>query len=133
MEKQMQRKSKREHGFTLVEVLVAMAILSFGLLAVSTMQISGLGGSHKSNSATEVSTIAMDCLEKIVGKTYAQVAAPGALTSYVQDGYTVTPSIVSPAPAGLSSANSLAISVTVTGKGRSITLNWIKSQIVQVQ
>lgn len=124
---QERRRRKNEQGFTLVEILVAVAILAFGLLAVGTMQIAGLGGSNRANSATDVSTVAMDCMEKIVGLTYAQTAASGT-TNYVQNGYTVDAAVAAgPLP------NTLAITVTASGRGRSITLNWTKAQIVQVQ
>jgi len=43
MEKRIM-KLKREKGFTLLEVIVAISILSFGLLAIASMQISAMRG-----------------------------------------------------------------------------------------
>ena len=54
-----------EKGFTLVEVMVSIGILSFGLLAVAAMQNSALLGTSKSKAVTEATTVAMDRMEKL--------------------------------------------------------------------
>lgn len=36
-------------GFTMVEVMVALAILAFGILAVASMQTSSLSGTRKAH------------------------------------------------------------------------------------
>jgi prepilin-type N-terminal cleavage/methylation domain-containing protein len=56
---------KNEKGFTLVEVMVAVAILSFGILAVAAMQNAALLGTNKSNSVTEATTVAVDRMERL--------------------------------------------------------------------
>ena len=46
------REEKGHHGFTLIEVLIAMAIFSIGILAVGAMQIS----STNSNAGARIQT-----------------------------------------------------------------------------
>lgn len=45
--------SDREAGFSLIEVLIAMLIVTIGLLAVGTMQVSALGGCASALSQSE--------------------------------------------------------------------------------
>jgi prepilin-type N-terminal cleavage/methylation domain-containing protein len=46
------REEKSHHGFTLIEVLIAMAIFSIGILAVGAMQVS----STNSNAGARIQT-----------------------------------------------------------------------------
>ena len=62
---------KNEKGFTLVEVMVAVAILSFGILAVAAMQNAALLGTTKARAVTEATTVAMDRMERIFAIPYA--------------------------------------------------------------
>jgi len=64
------KRVKREGGFTLVELLIAVAILSAGLLALGSMQVSAISGSAYSANVTEGSTLAADRLEKLLALPY---------------------------------------------------------------
>lgn len=66
---------KNEKGFTLVEVMVAVAILSFGILAVAKMQNQALLGTTRSNSVTEATTVAMDRMERLFAMPFDTLAA----------------------------------------------------------
>jgi prepilin-type N-terminal cleavage/methylation domain-containing protein len=57
-------------GFTLLEVLAAIAILSFGLLAVATMQGSSIKGNSQAIGTTEGITVAQDQIEKLLRLPY---------------------------------------------------------------
>jgi type IV pilus modification protein PilV len=58
-------------GFTLVEVMVALGILAFGILAVASMQTSSLRGTRTAHCVTEATTIAMDKVEDLMMLPYA--------------------------------------------------------------
>lgn len=57
--------SHRQAGFSLIESLIALAVLSFGLLAIAGMQSFALSGNIDSNELTVVSNLAADMMERI--------------------------------------------------------------------
>ena len=61
---------RKEGGFTLIEVLFAIAILSFGLLAVAKMQGSAIQGNFFAGGKTEAITWAQDRMETLMALPY---------------------------------------------------------------
>ena len=61
---------KKNEGLTILEVLAAVAILSFGLLAVATMQGSSIKGNSQAIGTTEAITLAQDKLEELMRLSY---------------------------------------------------------------
>jgi prepilin-type N-terminal cleavage/methylation domain-containing protein len=59
------RKGSKEKGFTLLEVIVAISILTFGILAVASMQAASIRGNSFSSSVTEGTTWAGDQVERL--------------------------------------------------------------------
>jgi prepilin-type N-terminal cleavage/methylation domain-containing protein len=62
--------SKNEQGFTLLEILIAMAIFSIGILGVAKMQMSATSGNASSRGWTEATTIGQQQLEKLMSLDY---------------------------------------------------------------
>lgn len=52
-------------GYNLIEVLVALAVLSFGMLGIAALQIHGVRFSHESYSRTQAVMIANDYAERM--------------------------------------------------------------------
>lgn len=65
MEKEV-TKHWKERGVTLLEVIVATCILTFGLLAVASMQTASIRGNAFANRLTEGGTWAQDKLEELM-------------------------------------------------------------------
>jgi type IV pilus assembly protein PilV len=57
-------------GFTLLEVLIAISILTVGLLGVAQMQIMGIKGNYFSGNTTAALTLAEEKMEDLLGKSY---------------------------------------------------------------
>lgn len=63
-----------EGGFTLIEVIVAISILTIGLLAVAAMQSSAIRGNNLGYRVTESTTLAQDRLEWLMMQDYTDAA-----------------------------------------------------------
>ena len=60
-----------QSGFTLLEVLIAISILTVGLLGVAQMQIMGIRGNYFSGNTTTVLTLAEEKMEDLLGRSYS--------------------------------------------------------------
>jgi len=61
-------------GFTLMEVLVALAVLSIGLLGMAGMQLFSLKSSHNAYLRTQATTAANELVDKIRANRIAAIA-----------------------------------------------------------
>ena len=59
-----------QSGFTLLEVLIAISILTVGLLGVAQMQIMGIKGNYFSGNTTAALSLAEEKMEDLLGKSY---------------------------------------------------------------
>ena len=59
-----------EAGFTILEIIVAISILTFGVLAVASMQSAAIHGNQFGYHLTEGSTLAQDRLEFLMTRPY---------------------------------------------------------------
>ena len=127
-------KSNMASGFTLIEVLIAISILSIGLLAVASMQVSAIRGNSHARGVTEATTLAQDRLEKLLSLSYTHTdlsAGPHTdlnppesytITWNITDGPNTSPNVI---------ANTKLITVTVSGENlkKEIVLTCLKPKM----
>ncbi len=61
---------KEEKGFSLIELLISLTILAFGMLAVGGMQITSAKGGFSSNNVTTATVLAQSKLEELKRFSY---------------------------------------------------------------
>lgn len=118
---------KKQDGFTLIEVLIALTIFAVGLLAIAAMQTSAIRMNATGNRLTELSTVGIHKFEELMSLpvTNAQLAVGGPYTDPAPPpGYTVSWTVVQDA----FSANTRRITLTVTGNGKPLRIRSIRCQ-----
>lgn len=125
-------KLKKEKGFTLLEVIIAISILSFGLLAIASMQISAIRGNSFAAGVTEGTTWAGDQVEMLMALPYDhndldQDQNPHQVT---EGRYTIVWNVDENAVFN----NTKTIEVTVTwmdhGVQKSVSMQYVKPRII---
>ncbi len=65
------RKSTGNKGFTLIEILIAMAVFAIGILAVGSMQISAIDNNASARTRSEATVLAADKFEDLMSLNYS--------------------------------------------------------------
>jgi type IV pilus assembly protein PilV len=79
------RRARAANGFTLIEVLVALVVLSVGLLGVAALQLTSLRSNHGSAMRTQATYLAYDIVDRmranraaaVLGAYDIAIGAPG--------------------------------------------------------
>lgn len=58
---------KTQEGFTLIEVIIAMLVLAFGLLGVASMQVVAIQVNSSAGRLTQGTTVVQDKIEELMG------------------------------------------------------------------
>ena len=61
----MNRLPKKQHGFSLIEVLISVVVFSVGILGLGGLQIASLKGSNNAHYRTTASVLAMDLADRM--------------------------------------------------------------------
>ena len=72
--------SRCNQGFTIIEVMIALAIFAIGFLGVSKMQITAINTNANSRNSTTVITIAKDRAEELMALPFDDANLVGSVT-----------------------------------------------------
>jgi type IV pilus assembly protein PilV len=67
-----------DEGFTLIELMITLVILSIGLLALAGLQVNAIQGNASSKRMTTAASIAERKMEEIKNSTFANVQSESA-------------------------------------------------------
>ena len=115
---------KKQDGFTLIEVLIAVSIFAVGLLAVAAMQTSAIRVNSTAGQITELSTWGIDRLEDLMSRPYNDplLAAGNHPDPSPPAGFnvnwTVGQDVLTP--------NTKSITLTIQANGKTLTLTSVR-------
>jgi type IV pilus assembly protein PilV len=121
-------------GFTLIEVMIAIAVLTIGLLAIGSVQISAINGNSTGKMTSQAAMFAADQLERLLAiDDFNDAQLANGASGQRQDeenAYTISWTI-----ANTATANTRLITVTVTSanpamQGRQVVLNALKTESI---
>jgi prepilin-type N-terminal cleavage/methylation domain-containing protein len=102
-----QIKKEKDNGFTLIEVLIAIVILSSALLGMAALTVAIINGNRLSNDLTTATTLAQDKMEDVRGMSYSSIASETkAVLSSPYDAYKREVTVTDDSPAtGMKTVN----------------------------
>jgi type IV pilus assembly protein PilV len=118
---------KKQDGFTLIEVLVALTIFAVGLLAIAAMQTSAIRMNSTGNRITELSTLGIDRMEYLMSLPYTdpQLAVGGPYTDpKPPEGFTANWTVVQDTLV----TRARRITLTMNGRGKTLRIMSIRCQ-----
>jgi type IV pilus assembly protein PilV len=118
---------KKEDGYTLIEVLIALTIFAVGLLAVAGMQISAIRMNSTAGNLTNLSIWGMDKIEELIAIPYSDHFLDSAVNPHQEQlgDYTISWTVIDDHPI----TNTKNITVTVTGRGKRAEFGILKPDI----
>ena len=122
-------KTKRDNrGFTLIEVLIAMAIFSIGILAIGSLQVTSINSNARARMHTEGYTWVGNRIEGLTTLSYDDDDLTAGNHGPVAEGtYAISWLVQDDTPL----TGTKAITVTVTGanpRARPLSIDYIKAQ-----
>ena len=122
------KKMRNDEGYTLIEVLIAIAILSIGLLAIATMQVSSIRVNDTARRMTRRATIAQDRLEYLMSLGYknAVLTSGGHTDGSAPSGYTISWTV---STGGTLPPSTKLIRMNVTERGKTTSMSYIKPEL----
>lgn len=108
------RPSTSQRGFTMVEVLVAIALCSIAMIGIVALHRTQTGAGSVSRRTTEASTLAEDKLESLRANTSATALTSGTETGLDERGQIVTGGLFTRAWTVVNNGSYADLTVTVS-------------------
>jgi len=121
---------KKNQGYTLVEVLIAMAIFAVGFLALASLQIKSISQNASSRMATDATTMAVESMERLISLPYNHAELDQGTNPHsmpATEGYAIEWNIQDDVP--ITATKTIVINVTGANPyARPITISFVKGQ-----
>ncbi|GAB4368017.1 MAG: hypothetical protein Kow00128_12980 [Deltaproteobacteria bacterium] len=84
------KRVRKDTGFTLLEVMVALTILAVALLGIGLMQINAINANKSGNELTQATLLSEETLEQLKAQSFDSIATSAGITGGSPDPSTFT-------------------------------------------
>lgn len=122
------RQHRKDEGFTLLEILISLAIFSIGIIAVAGMQATSIDGNNLAGKYTQGANLGISEIEKIIATAYDDATLNNGTAGTVTQGiYTVNWTVTDAVP--ISSVKNINMIVTwnIGDEQKTFTANYYKA------
>ncbi len=124
------RPKQSQTGFTILEVMIAMAIFAIGILGIAKLYIKSQTGNTSARTITQGTTYAQDRIERLMSLPYDSIATNTATVTGASSNetYNISWTVTNNEPV----TNTKQIALTVTwndqGRTRTFSTNYYKAK-----
>lgn len=124
----MTQANPKDAGFTLIEVMIALMVLSVGILGIWSMQATAIRGNSQAKRISEGATLASDQVEKLMRMEYDDADLVAGTHTRIEDPYTIQ-WVVSAPGATINNVKNITVTAswTVAGQARSVSYVYYKA------
>jgi type IV pilus assembly protein PilV len=115
---------KKQDGYTIIEILIALTIFAIGLLALAGLQTSAIKMNSIAGNLTNLSTLGMHKIEELSALPYSHPLLDSASNPHKEQlgDYNISWTVIDNNPV----AHTKNISVTVTRRGKYAMIGFLK-------
>ena len=125
------KNSGNEHGFTFIEVVIAMAIFSIGILGVAAMQTTAAGGNSSARRVTNIANVAADHVERLISLPYNHTDLDsGSHNGPAATEYSVNWTVTDDTPVSGTKTLRVTVQAKAIDTEKTVTIQQIKADII---
>ena len=120
---------KKNQGYTLIEVLIAVAIFAVGFLALASLQIKSISQNASSRMRSDATTLAVESLERLISLPYDHMELDQGSNPHLRqtEAYTIEWNVQDDVP--VTATKTIVINVTGDNPyAKPITISFVKGQ-----
>ena len=121
----MNKLTKNNKGFTLIETVISLGVLSIGILALFAMQTLSIRANASASRVTTMATWGGDEIEKMLTDKYANVIDTDPINASGDGKFTVKKTVTKNTP--VKNSKTILVVVTNVMDGKELTLHYLKA------
>lgn len=118
----MTRKSRREGGFSFIDVMLSLVVLTFGVLALADLQRISSSGNKASQGLTTAVSLGEAKLEALKNTPCANIVAEAATPVTAADGTTYTRTVTVTTNSPMINTKTVTVTLTWTDGSKTHTI-----------